>query len=108
MRRSFPERDVASVSPVRRGNRKTTSVVEFAADPAVVVQTGGDVDALRSEAAVTTAIDDATSIPVPTVLAAGRFAGSARRVPRKVKTARIATSKTTMTFWSFPVSFAPT
>ena len=71
VRRAFPERDVASVSPVRRGNRKTTAVVEFAVGPPVVVQTGGDVDSLRSEAAVTTAIDDATSIPVPTVLAGG-------------------------------------
>jgi len=69
--RALPGRRVASVSPVHRGNRKTTAVVEFAADPPVVVQTGGDVDALRSEAAVTMAIDDATSIPVPTVLAGG-------------------------------------
>ncbi|WP_225917806.1 phosphotransferase family protein [Halobaculum rubrum] len=71
VRRAFPERDVASVSPVRRGNRKATAVVEFTVGPPVVVQTGGDVDALRSEAAVTMAIDDATSIPVPTVLAGG-------------------------------------
>ncbi|UIP00436.1 phosphotransferase [Halobaculum sp. CBA1158] len=69
-RRVFPDRRVVSVSPIGRGNRKRTSVVEFAASPPVVVQIGG-VEALRSEAAATVAIDDATAVPVPTVLAGG-------------------------------------
>ena len=82
--RAFPEQHVASVSPIRSGNRKTTTVVEFAADPAVVVQTASDIDALRSEAAVTMLLNDATSIPVPTVLAGGVAGGAAYMITERV------------------------
>ncbi|SHG40806.1 phosphotransferase family protein [Halobaculum gomorrense] len=83
--RAFPDRNVASVSPVRRGNRKTTTVVEFAADPSVVVQTASDIDALRSEAAVTMLLDDATSIPVATVIAGGVAGGDAYMITERVR-----------------------
>lgn len=83
-RRAVPDREPASVTRIGRGNRKTTSVVEFADAPAVVVQTAADVAALRSEAALTAAIDGATGIPVPSVLAGGVADGGAYLVTERV------------------------
>lgn len=69
--RVFSHREVLSCDPIHHGNRKQTSVVDFAEQQSVVVQTATDIESLRSEAAVTAAIGNATAVPVPTVLGGG-------------------------------------
>jgi hypothetical protein len=81
---ALPERRVVSSDPVGRGNRKTTTSIECAEQRPVMVQTATDIDALRSEAAVTAAIDSATTVPVPTVLGGGVIDGTAYLLTEQV------------------------
>jgi len=80
--REFPDRQVATVRPAARGNRKRTVIVGFAggacppAPDGVVVQFG-PLPALRTETAVARAVRERTPVPVPRVLAAGRIGSDA-------------------------------
>lgn len=67
----FPRREIRDVTVVRRGNTKRTTVVSFDATDPVVVQLSARIEQLETEAALTTAIADRTTMPVPRVLRAG-------------------------------------
>lgn len=69
--RKYPNREVRDVSPVPRGNNKSTAVVTFADGERVVVQRSADRAGFRTELALTRAIDRRTDVPVPTVRASG-------------------------------------
>ncbi|EMA03621.1 phosphotransferase family protein [Haloferax denitrificans] len=73
--REFPERRVAATARVPKGNHKRTAVATFADGGEVVVQTAGDAAALALEAALSRAVRERTSIPVPRVLASGALDG---------------------------------
>lgn len=68
--RVFPGREPTARRPLQQGNHKRTTLVSFA-DGAVVVQTAPDPAALRTEAALATAIRDRTAVTVPEVVAVG-------------------------------------
>ncbi|KAB1194351.1 phosphotransferase [Haloferax sp. MBLA0076] len=70
----FPDRTVASMTPVRRGNHKETTIVDFVDGGAVVVQLSTDEEAIHLETAVARAVGNRTSIPVPRVLTTGTIA----------------------------------
>ena len=65
-----------SVEPLRRGNRKRTEVVRFDAAAPVVVQYSETPGATRTEAALLSAIDARTDVPVPRPLGAGTADGT--------------------------------
>jgi Phosphotransferase enzyme family. len=67
----FSDRRVTAIDQMNRGNRKQTSVVEFADKPSVIAQLSTDIGAIRSELAVTLAISETDWIPVPRVLDGG-------------------------------------
>ncbi|MFC7129542.1 phosphotransferase family protein [Haloferax chudinovii] len=73
--REFPERRVAATARVPNGNHKQTAVATFADGGEVVVQTATDAAALALEAALSRAVRERTSIPVPRVLASGALDG---------------------------------
>jgi Ser/Thr protein kinase RdoA (MazF antagonist) len=75
VRRAFPDAEVASVTPIPRGNRKQTVLVSFDDRPDVVVQCSSRPAALRTEVAVARAVRRRTGVPVPRVLAAGECDG---------------------------------
>ncbi len=72
----FPGRRVTAIEQMNRGNRKQTSVVEFADEPSVIAQLSTDIGAIRSELAVTLAIGETDWIPVPRVLHGGVASGT--------------------------------
>jgi aminoglycoside phosphotransferase (APT) family kinase protein len=66
---------VTAVEPLEPGNRRETAVVRFAdAEPAVIRRTT-DPEAARVEAALLTAIDGRTSVPVAAPIASGSVDG---------------------------------
>lgn len=69
--------DPRSVEPLGRGNRKRTTLVQFADRGPVVVQLCGEQYRLRAEAELLTRIRECTPVPVPPVLAAGATDGVA-------------------------------
>lgn len=71
----YPERERSSLTTVQQGNHKQTVLAESPSHPSVVVQLSTRPDALRTEFALAEAIRERTSIPVPTVLAAGELDG---------------------------------
>ncbi|SFK82518.1 Predicted kinase, aminoglycoside phosphotransferase (APT) family [Halogranum rubrum] len=73
LRQVAPERRVASTTSIRRGNHKQTTIATFADGDHVVVQLSSDPDALRTEFALARAVRERTSIPVPSVVAAGEI-----------------------------------
>ena len=74
--REFPERRVAATARVPNGNHKQTAVATFADGGEVVVQRAADAAALAVEAALSRAVRERTSIPVPRVLASGALDGA--------------------------------
>jgi len=72
-----PGRELSDVSTLGRGNRKRTVLTTLDDGERVVLQFADDERLLRSEAALLTAIDERTDVPVPRVLTSGIEAGVA-------------------------------
>jgi hypothetical protein len=77
--RHYPERTVVGVEPVAAGHRPT-AVVRFADHSPVVVQLSATVGAVRTEAALVSAVRARTDVPVAPVLATGVHDGRAYAV----------------------------
>jgi len=73
-----------AMAPLARGNRKRTTVVEYADREPVVVQLCDERTWLRTESTLLAAIGQRTSVPVPPVLAAGQAGGVAYMVTPRV------------------------
>jgi hypothetical protein len=68
--REFPGREVVATRAAARGNTKDTTLVAFADERTVVVQLGDGL-ALPTETALSRAVRERTTLPVPRVLAEG-------------------------------------
>lgn len=79
-----PGRSPESLERPRQGNYKETVVARYAEGPDLVVQLSGDPEATRVEATLLAAIDERTSVPVPTLVDHGRLAGRAYLVTERV------------------------
>ncbi|MFC6757517.1 phosphotransferase family protein [Halomicroarcula sp. GCM10025894] len=74
--RHYPHRTVVGVEPVASGHRPT-AVVRFADRSPLVVQCSETIEAVRTEAALVSAVRDRTDVPVPAVVATGSRDGRA-------------------------------
>jgi aminoglycoside phosphotransferase (APT) family kinase protein len=84
LQRVAPDRSPESLARPRQGNYKETVVARYVEGPDLVVQLSDDPAATRVEAALLDAIDERTTVPVPTPVAHGRLAGRAYLVTERV------------------------
>jgi aminoglycoside phosphotransferase (APT) family kinase protein len=73
LRRVVPTRPPDAIERPRQGNHKETVVAQYADRPALVVQLAADAETIHTEAVLTSAIADRTSVPVPRLVAHGRL-----------------------------------
>lgn len=84
LNRVAPDRTPDSFERPRQGNHKETVVARYSDGPDLVVQLSDDPDATHVEAVLLAAIDERTTVPVPTLVGHGRLGERAYLVTERV------------------------
>ena len=79
------EASVASIDRPAEGNRKETAIVSVSNGRTVVVQRADDPVALRTETRLARAVEERTTVPVPTVIGYESIDGDGYRVVERVR-----------------------